>query len=663
MRPVQELRAELVSTEKKDKQHTRKRTVLKKIVANMTMSNDMSSLFPEIIQYMGIPQLEIKKMCFLFLINYARLKPEMAIKSMPVLLQDLRDTNPLVRALALRTMSYIHVRSINVALVEPLKQLLRDGDPYVRKTAAMCVAKLHGHDRTLVDDDPKLISMLRDLIGDSNSTVVANALVALMDICDRTENMNLNLNTTLATKLVAAMNECSEWSQTYILEALMSYVPQERGDAEIIAERISPRLQHANASVVLTTIKLILYLTNYIPSQDEVNALCKKMSPPLVTLLSKCPELQFVALRNTELILQKAPDVLRNEVQVFFCKYNDPIYVKLAKLEIIVKLANSENITRVLSELQEYATEIDVDFVRKAVRSIGRLAIKIEVSATNCIEVLLDLVATKVTYVVQEATVVIRDIFRRYPNKYESIISTLCENLDSLDEPEAKAAMIWIIGQYADRIDNAEQLLDDFLFTFQEESAEVQLALLTATVKLFIHRPVKGQNLVPKVLKWATEDTDNPDVRDRGYMYWRLLSTDSKAAKHIVIGEGRHITLQSDNFDAKVLEELTLNLASLSSVYHKVPSSFLRHAKTKRLGDSPVLQHKDRPSLRKATTMDLNHVHKALNGKTVPNTVIDSATRNPYAHFMQMGSPPLNMTTAGMGFEAVQSTEANLIDF
>ena len=31
-----------------------------------------------------------------------------------------------------------------------------------------------------------------------------------------------------------------------------------------------------------------------------------------------------------------------------------------------------------------------------------------------------------------------QDIFRRYPNKYESIISTLCENLDSLDEPEAK---------------------------------------------------------------------------------------------------------------------------------------------------------------------------------------------------------------------------------
>lgn len=32
-----------------------------------------------------------------------------------------------------------------------------------------------------------------------------------------------------------------------------------------------------------------------------------------------------------------------------------------------------------LAELKEYATEVDVDFVRKAVRAIGRCAIKVEV--------------------------------------------------------------------------------------------------------------------------------------------------------------------------------------------------------------------------------------------------------------------------------------------
>lgn len=36
---------------------------------------------------------------------------------------------------------------------------------------------------------------------------------------------------------------------------------------------------------------------------------------------------------------------------------------------------------QVLAELKEYATEVDVDFVRKAVRAIGRCAIKVEASS------------------------------------------------------------------------------------------------------------------------------------------------------------------------------------------------------------------------------------------------------------------------------------------
>lgn len=52
-------------------------------------------------------------------------------------------------------------------------------------------------------------------------------------------------------------------------------------------------------------------------------------------------------------------------MQVFFCKYNDPIYVKMEKLEIMIKLASDKNIDQVLLEFKEYATEVDVDFVRK----------------------------------------------------------------------------------------------------------------------------------------------------------------------------------------------------------------------------------------------------------------------------------------------------------
>ena len=66
-----------------------------------------------------------------------------------------------------------------------------------------------------------------------------------------------------------------------------------------------------------------------------------------------------------------------------------------------------------------------------------------------------------------------QDIFRKYPSTYEGIIPTLCANLEELDEPEAKASLIWIIGEYASKIDNAEELLGIFVDSFPEESHAV----------------------------------------------------------------------------------------------------------------------------------------------------------------------------------------------
>jgi AP-1 complex subunit beta-1 len=73
----------------------------------------------------------------------------------------------------------------------------------------------------------------------------------------------------------------------------------------------------------------------------------------LVTLLSSEPEIQYVALRNINIILQMLPNILSNEMRVFFCRYNDTPYVKLEKLEILVKLCNESNIDHLLSELKE----------------------------------------------------------------------------------------------------------------------------------------------------------------------------------------------------------------------------------------------------------------------------------------------------------------------
>jgi AP-1 complex subunit beta-1 len=130
--------------------------------------------------------------------------------------------------------------------------------------------------------------------------------------------------------------------------------------------------------------------------------------------------------------------------------------------------------------------------VRRSIKAIGQAAVKIEAGAERCVNVLLELISTRVSYVVQEAVVVMKvlpfinvpllslistfqDIFRRYPSTYEGVIPTLCANLEELDEPEAKASLIWIIGEYANKIENADELLNIFVDTFTEESYSVRI--------------------------------------------------------------------------------------------------------------------------------------------------------------------------------------------
>lgn len=87
----------------------------------------------------------------------------------------------------------------------------------------------------------------------------------------------------------------------------------------------------------------------------------------------------------------------------------------------MIRLAGENNVDTLLSELREYASEVDVDFVRKSIKAIGQTAIKIESSTERCVGVLMDLINTRVSYVVQEAVVVMK-VCTRIPSPYFQIL-------------------------------------------------------------------------------------------------------------------------------------------------------------------------------------------------------------------------------------------------
>ena len=229
----------------------------------MTVGKDVSALYSDVALCMQTDNLELKKLVYLYMMNYSKSQPDMAIISVNTFVKDCEDPNPLIRALAVRTMGCIRVDKITEYLCEPLRKclkvsseiqlfvsiptlkwllILQDEDPYVRKTAAVSVAKLHDINSQLVEEQGFLDS-LKELLSDSNPMVVANAVAALSEINDSspTGKPMIEMNAATINKLLTALNECTEWGQVFILDSLSNYTPKDEREAQSICERITPR--------------------------------------------------------------------------------------------------------------------------------------------------------------------------------------------------------------------------------------------------------------------------------------------------------------------------------------------------------------------------------------------------------------------------------------
>lgn len=597
-----ELKAEIEQTFKKSKPLNRIRIVLRKVIANVILNNnELGALMPDIIPLLQTDDLEIRKMCLSYISSCgAFAKPAEVGEALPFLNQFANGLSPAMRALAIKTKSSVPTKAFIDSSFESIKFHLKDPDPNVRKVSAYAVSRLFQYDHTRAEAEG-LIDSLNDLLYDSSTVVVSNALAALNYITELNNNLSLNIDSQHATTLVSLLNSTDEWCQIYILNSLMLYVSQSSNESLALIEGILPCLQHENSSVVLNSIKAIVYFCNYVNKPELViPSLLKRLGSSLASLLSKPPEIQFLVLRNVILLLLDKKDLISINVEMFFCRYDDPIYVKDTKLEIIYLLANESNYSVVLRELEEYATEVDVSMARKAMRAFGNLAVKLPDAAEECVNIVVDLVSNGISYILQEATVVIKNILRKYPGRFNFVIPELMKHYKLIDEPDAKSSAIWIVGQFCEEISNPLSILEHFAMNFMEEAIEVQYASLTAVTKFYLKYPQFGELLLLRVLKWATEEVNNPDIRDRGYIYWRMLSTATPSntgvfqeqTKSIVLNSNPLISTENDKIDGMVLEELELNIGTLASIYLKPVQNVFRLARRKTLPYSPALQAK-----------------------------------------------------------------------
>ena len=552
----------------------KQRDAMKQIIASMTIGKDVSKLFPDVVKIIRTKNIELKKLIYLYLINYAKIKPDLIFLAVASFHSDAKEgATPLIRGLAIRTMGCIQVPEVVTYLCETLTWCFRDKDPYVRKIAALCVPKLYITSPQLVRENG-FLNTLHECLKDDNPIVVANAMQALNEITVLSGANQLKLKSKNLKHILDSLATASEWGQVSILDALILYNPKKASHAEEVIEGVLPRLSHANPGVVMSAIKVILKFMDQIDNIDKVRNYCKKLSNSLMSVLMSYPEIQYVLLRSLHAIVQKRPMLLDKDFKYFFVQYNDPIYVKLEKVDILYKLCDNKNYEVIIKEFTSYAlTETNSELIHKSVKYIGCVGYKFEKSLDICVESLGKIIDNNNDEAICESIIVSRDLMRKYKGRALELISKLnVEMINGLSDQNAKSAALYILGDFCTMIPKSTEMITYFVENFSnvEYSSKVKLQILNAGVKNFVNKPDESEEIVKICLQKGAEESENPDIRDRAYIYWRLLEIDPDIAKDMMVSEKPPFDYSDeDDLESDVVDDMICNMTNVSAVYLK----------------------------------------------------------------------------------------------
>ncbi|CCW68361.1 unnamed protein product [Phytomonas sp. Hart1] len=588
----------------KNNNEPRQLAALQQIIANMTIGNDVSRFFNEVMLLISSKNLSIKRLVYLYFVQNCRTNPEKSVLYVGSLTKDTLHNSPLIRGAALRTMSSLQISIMADAATAPLLRCLSDSDPYVRSIAAMGVLKNYNITH-LTSFNYELINALKNLLHDPNPMVCGMAVQVILELYSRKASGDLlRAIFDAGPHLLTMLDEATEWPTYYILNGIATSFrcapsimlssdashPSDTAAHDSLVQmgeelimRILPYLYISNSAIVMAAVKVVMLFLRVTTdrdvqlSTDQREALDRRFVTPISNALVSLVytsryELRYLVLKNIQLFLStRFMHFFETHLGIFFVQNDDPVYIKLAKLDVLVRLANETNGARVLSKLVVYARDIDVEFSSKSVQSIGLLAITIPTLTMECVRKLEDLIQSKNPHILENAVVVVQNVLRQYPGRFGGIILIVYESLSLLNDEDARAAVAWIIGAYADHVPQAMDYLKIFVDNFMNEHLKVQLVVLTTLVKIRVcsESAKTSENVLEflDVVLAQCAECQQPDLRDRAFYYQRMLATDIVMARQI-LSEVQNVTLQmsSSPYERKTQKYIFDDLGSLRSV-------------------------------------------------------------------------------------------------
>lgn len=395
-----------------DKDPKKKKDIIKRVIAYMTLGVDVSKLFHEMVKASYINDLVTKKMVYLYIVNYAE-ESDAAFLAVNTFLNDLKNDNAKIRGLALRNLCSLKFKGAYEYFAKALYDSLKDPHPYVRKTAVMGMLKVHKLNPKLISESD--IETLYEMIKDTDPMVVSNTLFALNEILK--DDGGISVTSKMVNHLLNFISEFNEWGQNIILTLLSKFKPKDEKQTISTLNSLEEKdfLKHSSVSIVLATCKVFITYTKDTHLYQHV---INRIKDPLITLLSSSEmagnyEMCYIILSHIALLMKDGQH--QNFYQYYkkfyvFCE--EPFYIKKIKLDILVSLCNTNNYNDILLEMEEYANDVNLKFVKYAIEAIGQVPMKVTESLDAVISLFKKFLARNADYVISETIIVLKSKFK-----------------------------------------------------------------------------------------------------------------------------------------------------------------------------------------------------------------------------------------------------------
>uniref|UniRef100_A0A1A7YJH7 Adaptor-related protein complex 4, beta 1 subunit n=1 Tax=Iconisemion striatum TaxID=60296 RepID=A0A1A7YJH7_9TELE len=508
----------------------RYRNSILKVIRMMSQGVDVSSLFSEMVKACATVDVVQKKLVYIFLCSYATLNPELSLLVVNTLRKDCQDPNPMVRSLALRSMTNLRLASLVEYVEQPLTAGLRDRAACVRRVAVLGWAKLYNL-QPAADIDATVVNELYSLLRDPDPIVMVNCLRALDEILK--EEGGVVINKPITHHLLNRLKECDVWGQCEVLRVLQRYRPPSDDELFDILSLLDSSLVSPHPPVMAATLSLFLILCSDLPAVSRA-ALERVRGPLLSACGSSSREMRFAALCHIQLLLRSVPGLLGEHYKRFFCGYAEPAFIKQRKMQVLVELVNDDNVGMLLDELKGYCTDVNTDTAQAAISAIGHIG---RSYSDHSLEILTGLLGLKQEHITSAVVQTMRDLVWVCPQCSDTVCSALEGSEETLQDSQGKQALLWLLGVHGERVSSAPYTLEAFIDGVRSEaSLGVKLELLTAAVTLFLSRPAETQDMLGRLLHFCIEEERDMCVRDQALLYYRLLHCGIEETRKVLQG-------------------------------------------------------------------------------------------------------------------------------